>query len=139
MISIKQDSLTEPLKKQLMEGFSRHAISKTGIDGKTDSVAFLAFDKEILVGAIVVEVFWGALHIKYILVEESYRGSKIGSKLMETALAFGQSHNCPFAFVETMSFQALGFYQKMGFVLEYTRSGYAQNTSFHYLRKDLVK
>lgn len=42
---------------------------------------------------------------------------------------------CPFAFVETMSFQALDFYRKMGFELEFTRSGYKHGTAFHYLRK----
>ena len=32
---------------------------------------------------------------------------------------------------------ARGFYEKMGFELEFTRSGYKHNTSFHYLRKNL--
>ena len=56
---------------------------------------------------------------------------------MKNALKYGKENKCPFAFVETMSFQALDFYQKLGFQLEYTRTGYAHGTSFHYLRKDL--
>jgi hypothetical protein len=56
---------------------------------------------------------------------------------MKKALQYGRDKDCPFAFVETMSFQALDFYQKMGFQLELTRTGYAHGTSFHYLRKDL--
>jgi len=37
-----------------------------------------------------------------------------------------------------MSFQALEFYQKMGFELDFTRPGYAHGTSFHYLSKKLI-
>ena len=73
-------------------------------------------------------------HLLY--VAEHARGSGLGTALMEQAFSFGKSHNHAFAFVETMSFQALEFYQKMGFFLEYTRTEYAHNASAHYLRKD---
>ena len=56
---------------------------------------------------------------------------------MEYALTYGRDNKCSFAFVETMSFQAIGFYQKIGFELEFTRSGYKRDTSFYYLRKSL--
>lgn len=39
--------------------------------------------------------------------------------------------------VETMSFQAPEFYQKMGFKIEFSRPGYAKNNCFHYLKKNL--
>ncbi len=129
--------MTLDLKKQIYEGFSRHAIAMTGHDEKFDPVAFIANDKECFAGAIVAELFWGALHIKYIYVEDGYRGKGIGSHLMEYALKYGRDKKCPFAFVETMSFQALDFYRKVGFELEFTRSGYKHGTSFHYLQKTL--
>ena len=137
MIDIRQQPLTEELKSQVYEGFSRHAIAMTGYDEKLESVAFVAMDGEALAGVVVVVRFWGALHVKYVYVDDHYRGKGLATRLMERALGFGRDHKCPFAFVETMSFQALGFYQKMGFKLEFTRSGYAHGTSFHYLRKDL--
>lgn len=138
IMEIKQQPLTETLKKQIYEGFSRHAIAMTGHNEKFENVAFVAMDGKVLAGAIVVELFWGALHIKYIYVEDLYRAQKLGTQLMEKAFAYAEEHKCPFAFVETMSFQALKFYEKYGFKLEYTRSGYAHNTSFHYLRKDFT-
>lgn len=137
MIEVKKQSLGEDLKTQIYEGFSRHAIAMTGYDEKFDAVAFVAREKGHFAGAIVIELFWGALHIKYIYVEDSYRGCGVATQLMKDALNYGQANNCPFAFVETMNFQALDFYQKMGFELEFTRSGYKHGTSFHYLRKDL--
>jgi len=138
MITIRQEPLTDAYKKQILEGFSRHAILKTGIDGKQELTAFLAFDQDKMVGAVVVENFWGALHIKYVYVEDSYRGKNIGSSLMEKAFSFAKEQNCSFAFVETMNFQAPLFYEKLGFVIEFTRTGYKNGTSFHYLRKGFI-
>ena len=135
MIGVRQQCLTEDLKKQIYEGFSRHAISTIGHDEKFDPVAFIADDQGCFAGAIVVELFWGALHVKYIYVDDGYRGKGVGVRLMEYALKYGRDKACPFAFVETMSFQALDFYRKMGFELEFTRSGYKHGTSFHYLQK----
>lgn len=130
--------LSQELKEKIYQGFSRHAIEMTGHDEKFDPIAFIANNKDgVFAGAVVVEMFWGALHIKYVYVEEKYRGRGIATKLMENALNYGRKNQCPFAFVETMSFQALGFYQQIGFELEFTRSGYKCDTSFHYLRKNL--
>lgn len=137
MLSFKEQPLTETLKKQILGGFSRHAIAMTGHDEKCDSVAFVASVDDIFAGAVVVDLFWGALHIKYVYVEEDHRGQGVGAALMELAIKYGRKNKCPFAFVETMSFQALEFYKKAGFILEFTRSGYKHGTSFHYLRMDL--
>lgn len=137
MIDISQQMLTEDLKKQIYEGFSRHAIIMTGHDEKFQPIAFLAQERGCFVGAIVLESFWGNLHVKYLYVDENYRGKGIGASLIERTLKMGRESSCSFVFVETMSFQALEFYQKMGFQLEFTRSGYAHGTSFHYLKRDL--
>lgn len=135
---IKLQPLTQELKQQIYDGLSRHAISMTGHDEKFEPAAFIASDENgSFAGAVVVEIFWGALHVKYVYVQEEYRGAGIATKLMKRALSYGQENQCPFAFVETMSFQALSFYQKMGFKLEFTRSGYKHETSFHYLSKSI--
>jgi len=57
--------------------------------------------------------------------------------LIEHVLCYGKEQGCSFAFVETMNFQAPEFYQKLGFQIELKRDGYAGDSSFYYLRKDL--
>ena len=137
-IYIKMQPINPELNKKINAGFSRHAIAMTGYDEKYEPVAFVAKDeKGSFAGAVVVVLFWGALHVKYVYVEEKFRDSGIGTKLMKHALQYGRNNQCAFAFVETMNFQALDFYRKMGFELEFTRPGYKHNTSFHYLRRDL--
>ncbi len=136
---IKQNKLSDAIKKKIFHGFAQQAIKITGIDGLSEeAISFEIFDKSGFVGAIVVQLFWGQLHIKFLLVEEKYRGQGIGRQLMAHALEFGNTRECHFAFVETMSFQALEFYQKMGFKQDFVRTGYAQGTSLYYLSRKLI-
>lgn len=139
MIEISQQPLTEGLRKQVYDGFSRHAIATVGVDEKIEPIAFVAMENGVLAGTVVVALFWGALHVKYVYVEEKYRGNGLGTRLMKRAFQYGKEHNCSFAFAETMSFQATGFYQRLGFTIELTRTGFAHGTSFHYMKKDFIK
>ncbi len=66
MLKIQQHPLTSELKKRLYEGFSRHSIATTGHDEKHDPVAFVAMAGDTFAGSVVVEIFWGALHVKYV-------------------------------------------------------------------------
>jgi mutator protein MutT len=137
-LSIKQNKLTDEVKQRIYQGFAHQAIKSTGIDGLSEGpISFEIFIGAEFVGAIVVQLFWEQLHIKYLFVDESYRGQGIARRLMHHALEFGKKKGCQFAFVETMSFQAPEFYQKMGFTIEFSRSGYGENTAFHYLKKPL--
>lgn len=138
IFQINQNKLTEEVKKKIFKGFSQQALESTGIDGLSEEpISFEIYDETLLVGAIVVQPFWGQLHIKYLFVEKDYREQGIARMLMNHALEFGRKRECHFAFVETMSFQAPEFYKKMGFTIEFSRAGYAENTSFHYLKKPL--
>lgn len=135
---IQQNKLRDEVKKRIFDGFGSQAIESTGINGLSeDPISFEIFDRTEFVGAIIVQPFWEQLHIKYLFVEKNYRRQGIARQLMNHALEFGIRRGCHFAFVETMSFQAPEFYQKMGFAIEFSRPGYAKNTTFHYLKKSL--
>jgi ribosomal protein S18 acetylase RimI-like enzyme len=126
------------LKEKIFAGFHQAALVAKGMDGLAEPpIAFQLHRDGDFAGAVVVQMFWGQLHIKYLYVEESLRNSGYGRKLMDQAFTFGRERRCEFTFVETMSFQALRFYQKLGFEIEMVRHGYAADTSFYYLKKIL--
>ncbi len=135
---ITQTILTLELKQQVIDGFAKHAIDQTGIDGlKEEVIPFEIREGQNLIGCIALQIFWGQLHIKYLFVEKNYRGKGFAKALMEHALEFAKTKGCHFAFVETMNFQAPDFYQKLGFKIDFIRDGYAKETSFYYLSKQL--
>lgn len=133
---ITEERLDQDLKKQVYEGFSEHAISSVGSDGNMEEITFIARDSKQFLGAVHGKTFWGALHIKYLYVASDSRGKGIGKALMKRAFKRGTEIGCRFAFVETMSFQAVNFYKSLGFEEEFVRTGYDKKTSFHYLKKN---
>jgi ribosomal protein S18 acetylase RimI-like enzyme len=135
---IQRNNLRDEVKKKIFDGFGKQAIEITGINGLGEEpISFEIFNDQEFIGAIVVQPFWGQMHIKYLFVEKPYRGQGFARELMHHALEFGRQRGCHFAFVEMMSFQAPEFYQKMGFKIEFSRPGYTKNTTFHYLKKNL--
>jgi GNAT superfamily N-acetyltransferase len=58
---------------------------------------------------------FGWMHVEMLLVPESMRGQGVGSSLMALAEAEAQRRGCLGIYVDTFSFQAGSFYEKMGF------------------------
>lgn len=139
-IAFSQQPVTDALKAFIAEGFARHALQLTGIDGCRDKpVGFVAEEDGKVMGAVVAQLFWGQLNIKNVIVSEEARGQGLAARLIEQAHDYGHLHGCDFAFVETMSFQARGFYEKLGYKVEFIRDGFASGSSFIYMKKELHK
>jgi GNAT superfamily N-acetyltransferase len=90
-----------------------------------DPIAFELYNNDDFIGCLVIQMFWGQMHIKFLYAR----------KLLEHAFLYAQSRGSKFAFVETFNFQAPEFYKKLGFEVELVRQGYDRDTSFYYLRK----
>ena len=79
----------------------------------------------------------GCLYIHLLWVDKSLRDKGYGIRLLQAAESFGKKNGCLFAVLDTMSCQALDFYKKLGYKVEFER-GYQKNQiSYYYLRKDL--
>ena len=135
--SIVKSPISTELTAQIDAGFRQHGFDATGYDIPIDRIAFIANDGDVFAGAVTVHILWGTLHIRHMFIEASYRRQGLGRTLMEKAFEYGKSKGCSLAFVDTMSFQAFGFYKKLGFVHEFTRTGFAHDSVLYYLKKEL--
>ncbi len=68
-------------------------------------------------------------------MEKSLRGNGYGSQLMMAAEKFGKENGCTFAAVNTMDWEALYFYKKLGYEVEFERHGFLKDSVFYFLRK----
>lgn len=75
-----------------------------------------------------VEVFW---------IDESIRRMGFGSKLLSEIERISKDKGCSFIHLDTFSFQALGFYQKMGYSMFATLDDYPDDIKRYYLKKFL--
>lgn len=80
--------------------------------------------------------YYGCLYIDQLWIDKDCRGKGFGRRLMETAEALGKEKGCLFSTVNTMDWEALNFYKKLGYIIEFERKGYHKNSIFYFLRKD---
>ncbi len=72
-------------------------------------------EKGEIVGGIKGQSFWGRLHIETLWMQENYRKQGFGKKLIALAETAARERKCKGIDLDTMTFQAPGFYEKMGF------------------------
>ncbi len=84
---------------------------------------------------VVCGGFWGCtnfswLHIQMLVVPAAMRGVGLGGRIVKTAEAEARARGCRAARVDRFSFQAAGFYEKLGYacfgVLPDFPPGYSQ-------------
>ncbi|MFK7749487.1 MAG: GNAT family N-acetyltransferase [Kordia sp.] len=103
-------------------------------------VKFFVFarnDNDTVIGGIRATCFWNTLHIELLWLSSACRGKGIGKQLIDSAENFAKEHNCEKVFVETTSWQAKPFYEKVGYVHIATINDRPKGHASHYLTKDL--
>jgi GNAT superfamily N-acetyltransferase len=68
-----------------------------------------------IVAGLAGETYSGWLFTRYLWVSDALRGRGIGRKLMSDAETRALERGCHSAWVDTFSFQAPGFYRKLGY------------------------
>ncbi len=99
---------------------------------------FIQDDSDKIKGGCHGVILYGCLHVDSLWVHESLRGHGYGKKLMAEVENTAKANHCPFVTVFTMDWEALDFYKKIGFYVEFERHGYDKNSIFYFLRKDLA-
>jgi GNAT superfamily N-acetyltransferase len=91
-----------------------------------------------VLGGINGITYYGCLYIDMLWIESACRHQGLGKALMHHAETLGKARKCHFSTVNTMDWEALGFYKKLGYSIEFTRTGYQNNSICYLLRKDLT-
>lgn len=82
---------------------------------------------------------WGGIaEIKLLWVRGDRRGEGLGGDLMAAAIAEARARGCRFLFLSTHSFQAQGFYEKLGFELLATIPDKPLGYAEHWMRLRLA-
>jgi ribosomal protein S18 acetylase RimI-like enzyme len=99
---------------------------------------FARGDGGAIIGGVCGRTSWNYLEVLFLWVDEAQRRTGLASSLMAAAEAEARKRGCGHAQVDTFSFQALGFYQKLGY-REFGRlEGYPDDHRRHYLHKSLA-
>ena len=123
-------------KKAVLHGLIRYNDEKMGKQ-KYKRLAISLRDGTVIVGGIVGEVWTAVLFIQFFWLEQRFRGKGFGTKLIKAiekeAKRFGATHS----YVDTMSFQAPGFYRRCGYRKFGSIKGYPRGVTRHWFTKVL--
>ena len=121
----------------MIDGLVSYNRSHTG-DGSLTSFTILLRDPGgEVVGGLLAEVYWGWLHVDALWVTDSLRGRGYGAKLMTTAEQEAVARGCNSAFLDTFSFQALPFYERLGYEVFGELVDFPPGHGRYFLRKSL--
>lgn len=113
--------------------------SNTAVIGHADSkpLTVVARDaKGELIGGVSGRTIYGHYLIEVVWVAESERSEGLGTELMNEAERQARQRGCYGAQVDTASFQAPGFYEKLGFRTIGTVEDFPRGHARHFMQKD---
>jgi GNAT superfamily N-acetyltransferase len=123
-------------KKAVLGGLIRYNNEKMGKQ-KYKRLAVSLREGNEIVGGIVGEVWTTVLFIQLFWLEQRLRRKGFGAKLIKAIEDEARRFGAAFAYVDTMSFQAPGFYRGCGYKEFGSIEGYPGGVTRHWLTKAL--
>lgn len=111
------------------------------LEAETSPLNFSVFarnDEDVIIGGLRAVCFWNTLHVELLWVSEPFRNTGIGTDLLKKAEGFALHNGYELALLESTSWQARSFYEKLGYKLMGTIPEYPRGYATHFLVKDLT-
>ena len=119
------------------EGFTAYG-KQCGVTLNYDEFCFAAEDGEgKTVGVITGRAYYNEVHIGDLIVDESYRGTGLGSRLVRAAEDAYRGKGYDVVTLTTFGFQAPEFYKKLGYEVEFIRESRDPKLNKYFLKKNL--
>jgi ribosomal protein S18 acetylase RimI-like enzyme len=90
-------------------------------------------------GGLLGTIWGGWLHVAYLWVAEPLRRHGFGARLVRAAERYAVEQGCRAAWLDTFSFQAPGFYRKLGYQRFATLADHPPGQAHHFLWKRLAR
>jgi len=136
MPSISVERTIGKTKKAVLGGLIRYNNEKMGKQ-KYKRLAVSLREGNAIVGGIVGEVWTAVLFIQFFWLEQHLRRKGFGAKLIKAIEDEARRFGATRAYVDTMSFQAPGFYRTCGYKEFGSIEGYPGGVTRHWLTKTL--
>lgn len=128
---------SEGLRKVVVDHLDTYNVAVTGFHEYSPVNLFLRDAGDEVVGGLLAGIWGGVLFVRILWVSEALRGRGFGRRLMETAERRAVERGCRHVFLDTFSFQAPGFYEKLGYETYAKAEDWPVGHAHHFLRKDL--
>ena len=121
----------------ILDGVRTFNRSQTGNEQPRPVACYLRDAAGHIRGGVQANLWGRSAHIDALWVDDEYRGAGHGSELMRTIEEYAVAHGYPLIYLETTSFQALPFYQGLGYQLFGHLDEISKGHALYFLKKDL--
>lgn len=131
------DTIPQEYEKILFHEISAEAFRAKELAPICQFSVFIKDQKQNILGGATGVTFYGSLYVDMLWVDKALRHQGWGTKLIYEAEKIGRKRGASFVTLNTMDWEALPFYQKLGYSIEFTREGYEKHSKMFTLRKTL--
>ena len=130
-----QPCISDEDRTFIVDGLDAYNIAVTGLaDWEAVNFVLRGEEGEVL-GGLIALLWGGWLHVSHLWVAEAARGQGFGSQLLAEAEAYARARGAMGATLETYSFQARPFYERLGYEVCGTLEGYPPGGAKFFLKK----
>lgn len=124
----------------LLEGLGNNIIEHLGnVELGRALKIFVLNPLDHVVGGVIANCFGGWMYISLLWIEKSLRNHGYGTQLVRLAEEEAIRLGCTHAHLDTYSFEARPFYEKLGYELFASLKDYPRGYSKYFLQKQLAK
>jgi len=131
---------TSPSPKTLaavQAGMRRYTESYVAWEEYADLTIVARGDDGSVIGAALGKTGRGWLQVSVVWVDERFRRQRLGTRLVDAMEAEARRRGCRSAYLDTFSYQARPFYEKIGYEVFGTLEDYPLGHQRFYMRKRL--
>jgi GNAT superfamily N-acetyltransferase len=114
MPAIKVERVHGPARRAIIKGLMAYNTRAVG-NWDFQRISITLRHRGAIVGGLAADTYLGWMFIALFWVDEEFRGRGFGSKIIRTAEQEARKRGVTHAYVDTFSFQAPGFYKKLGY------------------------
>lgn len=128
---------SEEDKKEIFEELLKYNLSHIENKDVKELGIFLENEEGKKIAGLIGDIHGNWLTIDYLWVSEYIRGNDIGTEIINKAEEEARIRGCKYVFLNTFSFQAEGFYLKLGYEKVFSLEEYPVTGARHYFTKKL--
>ena len=110
-------------------------VEQTGVDDGQWLALFVRDEQQTIRAGIEGWTWCGSCYISSLWVQQDLRGQDVGTQLLQAAEQEARIRGCQQVVLASFSFQAPGFYQKLGYEVFAVLADHPRGHQEYYLRK----
>ena len=135
MIIERVESDDPAIQKALIDPLVAYNIGVAGDHGYKPLALTLRDGSGAIAGGLFAESYYDWMFIKLLVVPDGWRGQGLGTQLMQEAEAVARARGLGGIWLDTFSFQARPFYERLGFTCFATLDGHPRGGARYFMQK----